>query len=94
MTRTIFIAALALAVTLSAVSAQAQAPRTGSDSNPCSFAAPCYNNIGGNTNCNTAPPAIGDKIAPDEVRRGSAGRLGVVVPTDRIALGNATLLPA
>ena len=39
-------AALALAVTLPAVSAQAQAPRTfvsaaGSDSNPCSFAAPC-----------------------------------------------------
>jgi hypothetical protein len=38
--------ALALAVTLPAVSAQAQAPRTfvsaaGSDSNPCSFAAPC-----------------------------------------------------
>jgi hypothetical protein len=47
MTRTIFIAAgLALAITLSAVCAQAQAPRTfvsaaGSDSNPCSFAAPC-----------------------------------------------------
>ena len=47
MTRTIFIAAaLALAVTLPAVPAQAQAPRTfvsaaGSDSNPCSFAAPC-----------------------------------------------------
>jgi hypothetical protein len=47
MTCTIFIAAaLALAVTLPAVSAQAQAPRTfvsaaGSDSNPCSFAAPC-----------------------------------------------------
>jgi hypothetical protein len=48
MTRiTIVIAAgLALAVTLPAVSAQAQAPRTfvsaaGSDSNPCSFAAPC-----------------------------------------------------
>jgi hypothetical protein len=47
MSRSIFItAALALAVTLPAVSAQAQAPRTfvsaaGSDSNPCSFAAPC-----------------------------------------------------
>jgi hypothetical protein len=47
MTRTIFIAAaLALAVTLPAVSAQAQAPRTfvsaaGNDSNPCTFAAPC-----------------------------------------------------
>ena len=42
----VFAAALALAVTLPAVSAQAQAPRTfvsaaGSDSNPCSFAAPC-----------------------------------------------------
>jgi hypothetical protein len=39
-------AVLALAVTLPAVSAQAQSPRTfvsaaGSDSNPCSFAAPC-----------------------------------------------------
>jgi Right handed beta helix region len=39
-------AGLALAVTLPAVSAQAQSPRTfvsaaGSDSNPCSFAAPC-----------------------------------------------------
>jgi hypothetical protein len=39
-------AALALAVTLPAVSAQAQSPRTfvsaaGSDSNPCTFAAPC-----------------------------------------------------
>ena len=47
MTRTIFIAvALALAVTLPAVPAHAQAPRTfvsaaGNDSNPCSFAAPC-----------------------------------------------------
>jgi hypothetical protein len=47
MSRSIFIAAaLALAVTLPTVSAQAQAPRTfvsaaGSDSNPCSFAAPC-----------------------------------------------------
>ena len=47
MSRSIFIAAaLALAVTLPAVQAQAQAPRTfvsaaGSDSNPCSFAAPC-----------------------------------------------------
>ena len=46
MTRIVFAAALALAVTLPAVSAQAQAPRTfvsaaGSDSNPCSFAAPC-----------------------------------------------------
>jgi hypothetical protein len=47
MSRSIVItAALALAVTLPAVSAQAQAPRTfvsaaGSDSNPCSFAAPC-----------------------------------------------------
>ena len=47
MARTIIaLAALALAVTLPAVSAQAQAPRTfvsaaGSDSNPCSFAAPC-----------------------------------------------------
>jgi hypothetical protein len=47
MSRSIFIAAaLALAVTLPAVSAQAQSPRTfvsaaGSDSNPCSFAAPC-----------------------------------------------------
>jgi hypothetical protein len=39
-------AGLALAVTLTAVSAQAQSPRTfvsaaGSDTNPCSFAAPC-----------------------------------------------------
>jgi Right handed beta helix region len=47
MTRTILIAAaLALAAVLPAVSAQAQSPRTfvsaaGSDSNPCSFAAPC-----------------------------------------------------
>ena len=47
MTRSIFIAAaLALAATLPAAQAQAQAPRTfvsaaGSDSNPCSFAAPC-----------------------------------------------------
>jgi Periplasmic copper-binding protein (NosD) len=47
MTRSLFIAAaLALAVTLPAVQAQAQAPRTfvsaaGSDSNPCSFALPC-----------------------------------------------------
>ena len=47
MSRSIFIAAaLALAITLPAVSAQAQSPRTfvsaaGSDSNPCSFAAPC-----------------------------------------------------
>jgi hypothetical protein len=47
MTRTILIAAaLALAITLPAVPAQAQSPRTfvsaaGSDSNPCSFAAPC-----------------------------------------------------
>ena len=46
MTRIVFAAALALAVSLPAVSAQAQAPRTfvsaaGSDSNPCSFAAPC-----------------------------------------------------
>jgi hypothetical protein len=45
MTRIVFAAALALAV-LPAVSAQAQSPRTfvsaaGSDSNPCSFAAPC-----------------------------------------------------
>jgi hypothetical protein len=43
---TVMAAALALAVTLPPVSAQAQAPRTfvssaGSDSNPCSFAAPC-----------------------------------------------------
>ena len=42
----VFAAALAFAVTLPAVQAQAQAPRTfvsaaGSDSNPCSFAAPC-----------------------------------------------------
>jgi hypothetical protein len=46
MTRFAITAALALAAILSAVSAQAQAPRTfvsaaGSDSNPCSFAAPC-----------------------------------------------------
>src|SRR6266852_4489055 len=47
MTRTIFIvAALALAATLPAVPAQAQAIRTfvsvaGSDSNPCSLAQPC-----------------------------------------------------
>ncbi len=46
MTRFAIAAALALAVTLPAVSAHAQAPRTfvsaaGSDSNPCSFAAPC-----------------------------------------------------
>jgi hypothetical protein len=47
MTRTIVIAAaLALAVILPTESAQAQSPRTfvsaaGSDSNPCSFAAPC-----------------------------------------------------
>jgi len=47
MTRTIYIAAaLALAVTLPAVPAQAQSPRTfvsaaGNDINPCSFAAPC-----------------------------------------------------
>ena len=47
MTRTIIVAAaVALAAVLPAVSAQAQAPRTfvsaaGSDSNPCSFAAPC-----------------------------------------------------
>ena len=46
MTRIVFAAALALAVTLPAAQAQAQAPRTfvsaaGSDSNPCSFAAPC-----------------------------------------------------
>jgi hypothetical protein len=46
MTRFAIAAALALAVTLPAASAQAQAPRTfvsaaGSDSNPCSFAAPC-----------------------------------------------------
>jgi Right handed beta helix region len=47
MSCSIFItAALALAVTLPAISAQAQAPRTfvsaaGNDSNPCSFAAPC-----------------------------------------------------
>jgi Right handed beta helix region len=46
MTRFAIAAALALAVTLPAVSAQAQSPRTfvsaaGSDSNPCSFAAPC-----------------------------------------------------
>jgi hypothetical protein len=47
MSRSIVItAALALAVTLPAVSAHAQAPRTfvsaaGSDSNPCTFAAPC-----------------------------------------------------
>jgi hypothetical protein len=47
MSRSIFIAAaLALAVTLPAVSAQAQAPRTfvsaaGTDNSTCSFAAPC-----------------------------------------------------
>jgi hypothetical protein len=46
MTRMVLAAALALAVTLPAISAQAQSPRTfvsaaGSDSNPCSFAAPC-----------------------------------------------------
>ena len=46
MTRFAIAAALALAAVLPAVSAQAQAPRTfvsaaGSDSNPCSFAAPC-----------------------------------------------------
>jgi len=46
MKRIIIAAALALAVTLPAVSAQAQSPRTfvsaaGSDSNPCTFAAPC-----------------------------------------------------
>jgi hypothetical protein len=48
MTRTnlVITAALALAVTLPAVSAHAQSPRTfvsaaGSDSNPCTFAAPC-----------------------------------------------------
>jgi hypothetical protein len=47
MSRSIFAAAaLALAATLPAVQAQAQAPRTfvsaaGSDTNPCSFAAPC-----------------------------------------------------
>jgi hypothetical protein len=48
MTRTTIViaAGLALAVTLLAVQAQAQSPRTfvsaaGSDSNPCSFAAPC-----------------------------------------------------
>jgi hypothetical protein len=47
MSRSIFVAAaLTLAVTLSAVQVQAQSPRTfvsaaGSDSNPCSFAAPC-----------------------------------------------------
>jgi hypothetical protein len=46
MTRIVMATAFALAVTLPAVSAQAQAPRTfvsaaGSDSNPCSFAAPC-----------------------------------------------------
>jgi hypothetical protein len=45
-TTIVIAAALALAVTLPAVSAQAQSPRTfvsaaGSDSNPCSFAAPC-----------------------------------------------------
>jgi hypothetical protein len=42
----VFAAALALAATLPAVQAQAQSPRTfvsaaGSDTNPCSFAAPC-----------------------------------------------------
>ena len=48
MTRTTIVvaAALALAVTLPAVQAQAQSPRTfvsaaGNDSNPCTFAAPC-----------------------------------------------------
>jgi hypothetical protein len=46
MTRFAIAAALALAVTLPAVTAQAQSPRTfvsaaGNDSNPCSFAAPC-----------------------------------------------------
>ncbi len=46
MTRFAIAAALALAAVLPAVSAHAQAPRTfvsaaGSDSNPCSFAAPC-----------------------------------------------------
>jgi hypothetical protein len=48
MTRAIIViaAGLALTVTLPAVSAQAQSPRTfvsaaGNDSNPCSFAAPC-----------------------------------------------------
>jgi hypothetical protein len=46
MTRIVFAAALALAVALPTVSAQAQSPRTfvsaaGSDSNPCTFAAPC-----------------------------------------------------
>jgi hypothetical protein len=46
MTRIVFAAALALAAVLPAISAHAQAPRTfvsaaGSDSNPCSFAAPC-----------------------------------------------------
>jgi hypothetical protein len=48
MTRNIIViaAALALAVALPAASAQAQSPRTfvsaaGSDSNPCTFAAPC-----------------------------------------------------
>jgi hypothetical protein len=46
MSRIVMAAALALAVTLPTVSAQAQSPRTfvsaaGNDSNPCSFAAPC-----------------------------------------------------
>ena len=46
MTRFAIAAALALAAVLPAISAHAQAPRTfvsaaGSDSNPCSFAAPC-----------------------------------------------------
>jgi hypothetical protein len=46
MNRIVIAAALALAVTLPAVQAQAQSPRTfvsaaGSDSNPCSFTAPC-----------------------------------------------------
>jgi hypothetical protein len=46
MTRTIIVIAAALLAVLPAMSAQAQSPRTfvsaaGSDSNPCSFAAPC-----------------------------------------------------
>ena len=46
MTRFAIAAALALAVTLPVVPAQAQSPRTfvsaaGSDGNPCSFTAPC-----------------------------------------------------
>jgi hypothetical protein len=46
MSRIVMAAALALAVTLPAAPANAQSPRTfvsaaGSDSNPCSFAAPC-----------------------------------------------------